>query len=270
MFAIKIGSVPLLLVSVSLMLIPSLRPRLMAVSEPQSLVQHSNQASVNVNDPRPLAAAIQVLENRYGWVITYEDPPYVHPSEISDVTLAVRKDYAPTKPKVLIPLGGSFDFSYPVPSTAGDPDEAGVLATMLDAYRGSGHPGVFGLESSGSVVHIVPLMSRNSQDTLEKRTSLLDTRIDLPARERTAFEMIDGVLTAVTAARGVKVGIGTVPMNALLLTHVQGAVKGETARAALLRTLETTKLKLSWRLLCDPGPAAACAFNVHAVKRTMQ
>ena len=42
--------------------------------------------TVTVQDPRPVAEAIQELENRYGWQITYEDPPYIHYSDITDVT----------------------------------------------------------------------------------------------------------------------------------------------------------------------------------------
>jgi hypothetical protein len=42
--------------------------------------------TLTVQDARPVAKAIQELENRYGWRITYEDPPYIHNSDITDVT----------------------------------------------------------------------------------------------------------------------------------------------------------------------------------------
>ncbi|MGH6864402.1 MAG: hypothetical protein ACRECN_09105, partial [Methylocella sp.] len=42
--------------------------------------------TITVQDPRPVAKAIQELENRYGWQITYEDPPYIHYSVLADVT----------------------------------------------------------------------------------------------------------------------------------------------------------------------------------------
>ncbi|MGH6839369.1 MAG: hypothetical protein ACREDT_11335, partial [Methylocella sp.] len=34
----------------------------------------------------PVAEAVQELEKRYGWQINYEDPPYVHYSDIVEVT----------------------------------------------------------------------------------------------------------------------------------------------------------------------------------------
>ncbi len=42
--------------------------------------------TITVRDPRPVAETIQELEKRHVWRITYEDPPYIHYSEITDVT----------------------------------------------------------------------------------------------------------------------------------------------------------------------------------------
>jgi hypothetical protein len=43
--------------------------------------------TLTVRDPRPVAKAIEELDTRYGWQITYEDPPYIHDSDIPDVTV---------------------------------------------------------------------------------------------------------------------------------------------------------------------------------------
>lgn len=71
---------------------------------------------ISVEDPRPVAKAITLLESRFGWVITYEDPRYINPADLSDVTEKVRRDlhkFKPGKaPKVLIPKGGTLDFEY--------------------------------------------------------------------------------------------------------------------------------------------------------------
>src|ERR1051326_6000590 len=80
--------------------------------------QGTNQMKLSVEDPRPVAKAIEMLEEKYGWVITYEDPRYVHESEIADVTLKVRRvldKYKPGEaPKVLIARGGVLEFTYDV------------------------------------------------------------------------------------------------------------------------------------------------------------
>ncbi len=42
--------------------------------------------TITVQSGRPVGEAIEELEKKYGWEITYEDPPYVHYSDIVDVT----------------------------------------------------------------------------------------------------------------------------------------------------------------------------------------
>ncbi len=45
-----------------------------------------NTVTVQGQSGRPVAEAVRELERRYDWQITYEDPPYVHYSDIVDVT----------------------------------------------------------------------------------------------------------------------------------------------------------------------------------------
>ncbi|MGH6848622.1 MAG: hypothetical protein ACREC0_14675, partial [Methylocella sp.] len=45
-----------------------------------------NTITVQGQTGRPVAEAIEELEKRYGWQINYEDPPYVHYSDIVEVT----------------------------------------------------------------------------------------------------------------------------------------------------------------------------------------
>lgn len=45
-----------------------------------------------IDYPRSVAAAVLQIEERFGWVVTYEDVRYVHPSDIVDVTEQVRRD----------------------------------------------------------------------------------------------------------------------------------------------------------------------------------
>ena len=81
-------------------------------------VQEAARDHISVNDPRPVACAAETLEKKYGWTITYEDPPYVHESELVDVTDKVRRDldkFEPGKaPRVLIPKGGTLTVEYSI------------------------------------------------------------------------------------------------------------------------------------------------------------
>jgi hypothetical protein len=220
---------------------------------------------------RPLAETVTALEKRYGWVITYEEPPYVHPSEISDVTHLVSKaydpanPYDPTKARVLIPKGGTFEFEFFAPlSHDANPQEL-TLQSLLAQYRESGLPeGGFRVLRTGSVFHIVPGKVTNHRGVVVPHRSPLDTIISVPAGTRTAEGMIAEIVERVAKSTGTKVLEG-VYGNLLRQTRIEGGVSDEPARQALLRTLHAANRKFSWRLLYDPG-SQVYVLSIHEVK----
>jgi hypothetical protein len=223
---------------------------------------------ISVIDPRPLASAVWALEKRFGWTITYEDPPYEFAADIQEVTSSVRKDYDPSKPKVFIPRGGRFTF--PVNDNADTSPPSEVLVALLNSYHASGYPGEFRIISGGKTFHVVPTMSNNARGIPEARRSHLDALVTITERERTVFDMVQTILNTVTASGGHRGGIGTVPLNLLAQTKLRGAANNEMARDVLVRTLAATQRNLSWQLFCDPGVEPSCALNVHAVENSKQ
>src|SRR5262245_59356678 len=100
--------------------------------------QRVSEIKLSVEDPRPVVKAIETLESKYGWVITYEDPRYANDSEIADTNLKIRKDPDNSKSseitKVLVPRGGALEFTYDVASDTNLPaDPAMVVQKLLDA-----------------------------------------------------------------------------------------------------------------------------------------
>jgi hypothetical protein len=225
--------------------------------------------TIDVSDPRPLARAIYTLEQRYGWVITYEDPPYVYVGDIADVTPLVANDYGsrPSRPRVLIPAGGSFAFTYTVLDGANPaPDERALLEGLLAAYHSGARPSAFDLTRTGAVFHVTPSMSRNVAGNVETRASILNTAISLAAEDRTALAMVVAIANEVGRSVGVDVVPGTMPLSLLARVRIHAGVSNESARTVLLRTLDATHCKLSWRLLYSPGPTGGYALNVHEVR----
>jgi hypothetical protein len=227
--------------------------------------QRQNETAISVTDPRPLARAIETLEARYGWVITYEDPRFVFPGDIEDVTLSVRRD-GRTAPKVLIPRGGEFNFQYPTARGAA-PNESRLLQQLLNEYHLTGHPGVFRLAQTDGVFHVIPHESRNSEGRFVTLASLLDARISIPEGDRSAFGMLGLISEAVSKSAAATLTVGTVPLNVMMQTRVQGGANNESARTVLLRTLAASNQKLSWKLLCGPGETPECALNIHVVQQ---
>jgi hypothetical protein len=222
--------------------------------------------SVSVVDPRPLATAVEQLEKRFGWVITYEDPFYLHTSDIEDVTLAVRRDGNFSK-RVLAPRGGLFNFQYSVPQAGNVLDASAVLSKLLEDYQLTGHPGVFRMRRTGDVFHIVPSQTRNAAGQLESVVPFLETDISLPAGDRTSLRMVEEITSAVSNPDRGRVGVGTVPINLMMQVRVQGGARNEHARTVLLRTFNATGRTLSWALFCSPGLTPECALNIHVVEK---
>lgn len=220
----------------------------------------------DINDARPLATAVRELEKRYGWIITYEEPPWEFAADLVDVTQNVRKDYDPTKPqsKVLVPRAVPLQFTYKVPNQSQPADAMRVLAALLDSYELSGNRGKFRILRTGTVFHVVPTMSDNSQGIPTPRSSRLEVRIELEPGERTALGTVRAILRIVSSLTGTNVVIGTVPTNLLSQTTVREGANDENARDVLIRTLAATKRNLSWRMFCQAG-SNMCALNIDIV-----
>jgi len=232
--------------------------------QPSKAWQENQTTTISVNSGRPLAEVIEILEKRYGWVITYEDPAYIYPADFEDVTMAVRRD-GRTEPRVLVPRGGLFNFQYPTAAVSSIQDASTILAKLIDDYNRSGHPGLFRVIRSGTVFHVVPVETRNASGQFVPRGSLLDVNISIVDHEATALDLLREIVNAVSRPGGARVVVGTVPLNAMIQTRVRSGAAGENARAVLSRTLEAIDPKLSWSLLCTPGSVPECPLNIYSV-----
>jgi len=232
-----------------------------------------SKAHLSVEDGRPLAKAIELLESRYGWVITYDDPRYIHNSEIADVTLRVRRDldkYKPGEaPKVLVPKGGALTFDYDVRSDTNQPSgRRAVVQELLATYNRSGLAGRFRLEKNGPILHVIPMAIKNSHGQLMPQESILETRISLTAKERTGMEKLERICSATSQATKIRVGIGIVPENWLSRHRDSKGATRQRARDVLVSLLESlgNSAKWSWQLFYDPSPGLQVyVLNIHPV-----
>ena len=224
--------------------------------------QRAQPLELAVSDARPLAALIDQLETRYGWIITYEDPPYENAADLDDVTLDVAKDPKSFKGKVLVPRRRRFDFRYP---NADQPQAEDVLAVLVRDYNMAGNNDGFRLLRTGKFFHVVPSVSDNKIGLPTNRQSRLDVRVTIPVVERSVLETLELVVAQVRELTGVPVMMGRVPVNLLLQKKLRTGAATEPARDVLVRALTSTGRDLSWRLNCDPGVTKICSFNVHFV-----
>jgi hypothetical protein len=118
---------------------------------------------LGVDDPRPVAKAVEELVSRYGYVITYEDPRHAYEGDIQDVTTKVRKDLEqyPPAPKVIVPLGGTLTLTIPSSSSISPQAVASVLEQLMRVQSTRGEGGHFRVVQSGDVFHVLPTEVRD-------------------------------------------------------------------------------------------------------------
>jgi hypothetical protein len=216
--------------------------------------------TITVEDPRPVDKAIQELEKRYGWRITYEDPPYGHYSDISVVTdfrlpaVPVQSlsqlQAAQRKHLRLGPKGGSLTFTLP----SADPDELGAVEALVKSYNESHRGFEFAVVRGAGLLHVVPRQMTGSSGTLEPVKPVLDTVITIEPRERTAYALLEEICKKISISTNTDVFVGLAPINMLSQTRTSIGGSAKTARSILERLIVEigARLSLSWRLFYAP------------------
>ena len=154
----------------------------MTVTGPPSSHQSAKQLSVVVDDSRPVASAIEQLQSRHGWVITYEDPPYRYYEDLADVTKSVRTDYRPDSPKAVVPRGGRLSVQY-IDDKTQSANASAAVSALIATHRSLGVGGQFRLRRNGPVIHVVPSAVRGKTGALEQVVPVFGYHDFLPARQ---------------------------------------------------------------------------------------
>lgn len=236
----------------------------------QESTQAVKKVRLSVQDPRPVAEAILKMETKYGWAITYEDPRYVHESEIANETEFHKYRPRPGEPRVPIPKGGTLAIDYDVTrDTELPPDREIVIQQLLDTNSATGNAGRFRIERDGEMLHVIPTADKGSTGAFTRHESVLDAVITLPEEERSGPKKLRAICDAITQATKIRVVVGTFPANVLFQYHDRRGAMSEKARDVLVDLLNSAKQgqSLSWRLLYDPDMKEYW-LNIHLVPRS--
>jgi hypothetical protein len=248
--------------------------------------RNGSSATIIANDPRPLAQAISALNEEYGWVVDYEDPPYSSDSELIDVTNPKWRAEHPGVPGVKGIAGGAFQSDYeegPLTTTAAG--EEIVLQKIVSDYDLSGNPGQFLVRDEGevtltpampgfkvSVIHRFSIVGKSIKDNHGQDylvASILDTPISIPVEQRSAQATIDEIAKALSAKTGTRVFGGAFANNLLIQSQVTVGGENVSARSLLTKTLNDTQRPQIWKLLYDPG-AHIWVLNISTANRAVR
>ena len=236
---------------------------LIAVAGP-SIAQVDSASQIVVDDPRPVASAAEKLETLYGWVITYEDPEWLVPTETADVTDQVRRDIGPRNqvPRVLIPRGGLLTFPVPEVKAIDVADRASLVEQLFAANVSAGYPGKFQIFESDGLLHIVPMQDPEVSDG---SVPLLDIKVSIPNRDWTGLDLLHEICQQLGESAGRRVIMGAIPVHTLAHYHAPYSVLGIPSRQVLSSLLSRLGSGYSWQLFFDPG-MRTYTLNIHWVR----
>lgn len=210
-------------------------------------------ATVSVDDPRPLSAAVRLLDRHCHCPITYEDPKS-NADDAVDVSASVW--HAPNV-KPYIPKGGRFSFTLPERlAQESSFNRQGSVEEVLDRFeRSKAGRGHFKVVRDDGTIHVVP-----------RSGSVLDAPVTLRTDTQPMSVFIMEILNAVAEVTGEKIGLATGPIN-FLNQKATFTANGEPARIALARVLQEGGRELSWRLAYDFG-MGRYYLGIHAVPKS--
>ena len=199
---------------------------------------------LSVNDPRPLSAAVDLVERRCHCAITYEDPLW----KSDDVALS-----GPQWP-AMIPKGGPFTFDAPDLGATTPAHMAAAMAQVVRAVEQSGSGrGGFRVTNDTTAVHVVPRFG-----------SILDTPVTIAHATRRLDDVVAVALAEMERATGEKIELATFPINFFFQHRVQIEAQQEPARDVLVRALAASGRALSWRLFFS-ATMRQYYLNIHVV-----
>jgi hypothetical protein len=206
-------------------------------------LQSADSMKMRVLSERPMATAIQILEDRFGILVTYEDPPYVSADDLWQVEGTV---------KGLV--GGiiymDWDKTYSVEE---------VLQSLVQIRIGPRDmPAVFAMEEAGpNKYHIFPVVGKNEQGTLVSRTALLGHQISLNRQDIDGLSAIKSICSALSDLTNQNVQLGAVAdsLSEILKKYRRPSISitNRKARDCLAELLWQINPAISWQLLYDPN-----------------
>lgn len=197
-----------------------------------------------------------MLQQKYQWRITYEDPSIENPAELKDITHAQYKRTHPnTNDRTIVPVASPFTFTWDESLAASDP--GAVLDQIVTEHNNSTNPGRFRVYRQGGMFNVIPSSVRAKDGTLVPVQSVLDVQISFPTEERGFLDTISLILQLAGEQGHHNLILGMASPH-MARERVTVGADHISARDALLvaitsRDVLAAPWRLSWILLRDPN-----------------
>jgi len=209
--------------------------------------------NITVEQGRPLYEAVKELRQRYGWLITYQDPPYEHPGDM------MLRQGAPVRH--MVPRQMRISVDYTEPRDESPEERRRTIEEVVEGFSAAG-AGQFRVYHSGSFSHVAPVSVRKAVGSVEMLPSMCEVTVSFPPAMRTIDESLSLILQQVSQQIHATIARGAEPANLFLGYAYPSDAENERACDLMVRTFESANPKrvamglpmihVLWAMLYDP------------------
>jgi len=238
-----------------------------SLKDEATLTPSGDSIALDIDSGRPVLRGILTFEQKYGYVITYEDPSYVYSLDTLDATSQVRRDHrtaGPGVPKIRLPRASKLSIQIPASPCITPSQMGSLLFQLVSLQQASSSGGHYRTEQSksGSIFHVIPTEVRGPNGDWSQQASPLDTRISFPAQPRTERQLLAAIAHAVSAAAHVRMSANVNGGIVMQIGPPQPyyfniGANNEVAREVLTKMLDARpQTRQSWALMnaVEEGP----------------
>jgi hypothetical protein len=202
----------------------------------------STQGTISVVQMgRPLAAALDRVQQLLLSPITYEEVPYESPDDLSTFTVETGAGPRTIHARPIL------DFTFTLGSTDTNPYWA--AQSVLRAYQAAGLAGAYKVVQENNRVDVIPVQVRAVNGSMRDLTPVMSQTVTFPTAKRKVEDTVQLVVDAVSRGSGSRVLLLEVPF--FHWDTVELGAAGESARDVITNIGAKYNLPLSFRCLYD-------------------
>lgn len=200
----------------------------------QAAQQGATLETINVTDARPVAKAMDVIEERYGVLIDYVDPQYLAAQDVrlEAKTISIQYSEVAGTPESVAPIYRCNLATLGCAPVTVKPEDGiqALIQQVLDEFAADGGQAftVQKLEMPyGTRWEVYPTEARNSSGAFVSQPDLLGAKIFIAKARRWPQEMVELIAQQLTGTWGVKFSAGWLGSASLLNMQQPGALPPE-------------------------------------------
>jgi len=210
----------------------------------------AQERTVSFNGPRTLMAALLEIQKATGTPISYEEPPYEHPTDFVRTTPASHPGLRP----MLIARTSSNPVVVSLPGLDSISDPTVFILAIVDAHHKAGLPGRYKVVRRQKGIDVVPIEVAGSNTGPKAITPIMGSPVSFPYAERSVVETFQLIADAMAKAAGRKIKLLNNPFSTDMSARVALSSDGSSIADALNSLVAKIGIPaISYLLAFDPN-----------------